>query len=277
MLKWFTNPAIMERVEKLEIPFNKYGIDKYGISKKHLGAFYTALGKLYHGYFSITTEGAQHIPDVGRAMVVGNHSGGIAIDGAMVIASLFFEKNPPRLAQSMLEKFITSLPFASHLSQRFGQMSGLPEHAIQLLENDRLLVVFPEGARGTAKLYKDRYSLVRFGRGFMRLALQTNTPIVPFAFIGGGEIFPTIANLYSLGRLVGAPYIPITRYLLPIPVPRPCQIYYGEAMHFEGDGMENDDVIEKYTNQVKDAVAGLIEKGRQQRYQLASSLKDEEG
>ena len=58
---------------------------------------------------------------------------------------------------------------------------GLPEHAVRLLEDDRLLLVFPEGARGTAKLFKDRNSLVRFGTGFMRLALQTGTPIVPTA------------------------------------------------------------------------------------------------
>jgi 1-acyl-sn-glycerol-3-phosphate acyltransferase len=45
-------------------------------------------------------------------------------------------------------------------------------------------MVFPEGARGTAKLYKERHSLVRFGTGFIRLALETRCPIIPFAFDG---------------------------------------------------------------------------------------------
>src|SRR4029077_13360162 len=99
----------------------------------------------------------------------------------------------PRLAQGMLEKFINRVPFASLWSNRCGQFTGLPEHAVRLLEDDRLLMVFPEGARGTAKLYKERHSLVQFGTGFMRLSLRTKTPIVPFGFIGGGEAVPTVA------------------------------------------------------------------------------------
>src|SRR5690606_31702790 len=112
--------------------------------------------------------------------------GGFAVDAGMVIASMFFEMDPPRLAQGMVEKFLARSPFAGTLLSRCGQFPGLPEHAVKLLEDERLLMVFPEGARGTAKLYKERYSLVNFGTGFMRLAMQTKTPIVPFGFLGGG-------------------------------------------------------------------------------------------
>jgi hypothetical protein len=45
-------------------------------------------------------------------MLVGNHSGGYALDGAMVIASTMLEMEPPRLAQGMAEKFINLLPVA---------------------------------------------------------------------------------------------------------------------------------------------------------------------
>ncbi len=253
---------IAERVEQLELPFNRRGYDPYGISKKHLAFFFTILEKLYRHYFAVKVEGIDNVPSKGRAMVVGNHSGGIAIDGLMVIASLFFDKEPPRLAQGMVEKFLNRLPWASTWSYRVGQFTGLPEHAVRLLEDERLLMVFPEGARGTAKLYRERYSLVRFGTGFMRLALKTKTPIIPFAFIGGGEAFPTIANLYTLGRILGVPYIPVTKYLLPIPLPYPCKILYGEPMLFEGNGNEEDEVILKYVEEVKSEIARLIEIGR---------------
>ena len=88
--------------------------------------------------------------------------GRIAIDGAMVIASCFLELDPPRLAQGMAEKFINRFPIASIWASRCGHFTGIPEHAQRLLEADRLLLVFPEGARGTAKLYKERNSLVDF-------------------------------------------------------------------------------------------------------------------
>jgi len=261
-LKSLIKEEIAQRVEQLDLPFNRFGYDPYGISKSHLAVFFTLLEKLYRHYFAVKVEGIENVPDKGRAMVVGNHSGGIAIDGAMVIASLFLDKEPPRLAQGMVEKFLNRIPWASIWSYRVGQFTGLPEHALRLLEEERLLMVFPEGARGTAKLYKDRYTLVRFGSGFMRLALKTNTPIIPFAFIGGGEAFPTVVNLTRLGQLFGFPYIPITKYLLPIPLPYPCKILYGQPMYFEGTGDEEDDIIFKYVDRVKEEISRLIQIGR---------------
>ena len=260
-----THPEVAERVDRLEIPFNRYGYDPYGVSQDYLGFAFTQIRRLYRSYFKVRCFGAEHIPPRGRVMLIGNHSGGVALDGMMVWASAFFELDPPRLAQGMIEKFLTRTPFASHWTMRAGQFTGLPEHAIRMLEDERLLMVFPEGARGTAKLYKDRYSLVRFGTGFMRLALQTGTPIVPFAFCGGGEAFPTIANLYRIGRLVGAPYIPVTAYGLPIFRPVPCQIYYGAPMTFSGTGTERDEVILGHVDEVKGTIARLIEIGVERR------------
>jgi 1-acyl-sn-glycerol-3-phosphate acyltransferase len=191
---------------------------------------------------------------------------------------MFFSKNPPRLAQGMVEKFMNKIPFASLLTSRTGQLTGLPEHAIRLLEDDRLLMVFPEGAKGTAKLYKDRYSLVRFGTGFMRLAMKTRTPIVPFAFLGGGAAFPTVTNAVGLGRLFGAPYVPITAYLLPVPLPVRLEVEYGEPMVFEGTGAEADTVIEGYVEQVRSKISDMIEAGRNRRETFAEqtlkSLRD---
>jgi 1-acyl-sn-glycerol-3-phosphate acyltransferase len=198
-------------------------------------------------------------------MLVGNHSGGYAIDAMMVWVSCFLELEPPRLAQGMAEKFINKVPFASMFSSRTGNFTGLPENAVHLLQNERLLMVFPEGARGTAKLYGERNSLVRFGTGFMRLALRTKAPIVPFAFIGGGEALPTVMNLYSLGKLFGMPYVPLTPYLLPIPRPVDLELYYSEPMVFEGTGDEEDGVIHEYVDQVKDRIATLIDDGQRVR------------
>ena len=62
----------------------------------------------------------------------------------MVIASCLLEKDPPRLAQGMAEKFMDRVPF-SRWASRTGHFAGLPEHAARLLEDDRLLMVFPEG------------------------------------------------------------------------------------------------------------------------------------
>ncbi len=256
---------IEDLVDRLELGFNTLGIDPYGVSKKHLRVFFTALGFLYRRYFRVQAFGIEHVPPRGRAMLVGNHSGGVAIDGAMVITSMLLEMNPPRLAHAMADKFINALPLASLWSSRTGQFTGLPEHAQRLLEDDRMLVVFPEGARGTAKLYAERYSLVDFGAGFVRLALKTKTPIIPFGFLGGGAAIPTITNAYALGKLVGVPYIPITPYLVSLPLPVNLEVHYGEPMVFDGNGTEEDSVIDGYVAQVKQRIADLIDGGRRSR------------
>ena len=257
--------TVADRVDRLEIPFNAYGIDPFGISKKHLTTAFEALRFFYKHYFSVESYGHVHVPRRGRAMLVGNHSGGVAIDGAMVLASSFFDMDPPRLAQGMAEKFINRVPFASLWASRLGQFTGLPEHAERLLEEDRLLLVFPEGARGTAKLYKERYSLVDFGTGFVRLALKTKTPIIPFGFLGGGDAVPTIANAYGIGKRIGVPYIPVTPYLFALPLPVKLEIHYGAPLVFSGTGSEEDEVIGAYVAQVKESIARLIEHGRRLR------------
>jgi 1-acyl-sn-glycerol-3-phosphate acyltransferase len=266
---------IEARIARLEIPFNRYGVDPYGASRWHLRWMLGLFGVLYRHYFSVKVFGIDKVPAHGRAMLVGNHSGGIAIDAAMVMAACFFEKEPPRLAQSMIEKFINKIPFASLWAGRTGQFVGLPEHAVRLLEDDRLLLVFPEGARGTAKLFPERHSLVEFGTGFARLALKTKSPIIPFGFLGGGEAMPTVANAYTLGKLLGVPYVPITPYGLPLPLPAAMQVRFGEPLVFTGDGTEDDDVIQGYVDEVKRRIADLIAEGKKPQPSLLNGPQGE--
>ncbi|MCC7539479.1 MAG: 1-acyl-sn-glycerol-3-phosphate acyltransferase [Deltaproteobacteria bacterium] len=253
--------SIPERVKRIELPWNRHGYDPYGISRRHLVVFYRFLAMLRR-YFDVRVHGIENVPARGGAMLVGNHSGGVALDGAMVIASTFFDMDPPRLAQGMAEKFLNLVPFAAQWSYRTGNFTGLPEHATKLLGDGRLLMVFPEGARGTAKLYPERYSLVEFGTGFMRLALSSRVPIVPFAFLGGGEAIPTVYNAKTLGKLVGAPYVPFTPYVFPVPLPVRLDLFYGEPMRFEGTGDEDDEHVHGFVTEVKTRIASMLETGR---------------
>jgi 1-acyl-sn-glycerol-3-phosphate acyltransferase len=253
---------VRARVERLGLPWNAYGSDRYGVSKEDLVWFFSAASFLYRHYFRVRAVGTEHVPAQGRAMLVGNHSGGIALDALMVIAAMFLEKEPPRLAQAMAEKFLAAAPFAARLTSRLGLLTGLPAHVEQLLDDERLLLVFPEGARGTAKLYWQRDSLVHFGTGFLRLALQKRCPIIPFGFVGGGVAIPTVINSYRLGKLIGAPYVPFTPWIAPLPLPVRLEVYFGAPMRFDGDGREDDATIESKVEEVKRRIADLIAQGR---------------
>jgi 1-acyl-sn-glycerol-3-phosphate acyltransferase len=162
----------------------------------------------------------------------------------------------------MVDKFIHRFPGASQFMARTGQFVGNPDQAIRLLRDERLILVFPEGARGTAKLAKEADTLVAFGTGFMRLALETNSPIIPFGFVGGGEALPTVANLRRLGKMLGVPYIPVTKWGVLVPKPTRFQLLYGKPMYFEGTGHERDEVVNDMVEQVKERIADLIRQGR---------------
>ena len=256
------DPEVAARVEALDLQFNKFGVDPFGIDKDELTRSVSAFAWIYRFYFKVDVYGLENVPSRGRAVLIGNHSGGVAIDAMMVMGSMLLDASPPRLPHGMIDKFIHEFPGASQFMARTGQFTGNPDQAKRLLRAERLLLVFPEGARGTAKLAKDADSLVDFGTGFMRLALETKTPIVPFAFVGGGEALPTVANLRRLGRLFGVPYIPVTKWGVLIPKPTRFQLLYGKPMVFEGSGHERDEVVHGMVAQVKERIRDLIQQGR---------------
>ncbi len=265
LLSRLTSEEVKERLERLDVSFGPYGYDRLGLSKRYIGAFYTALEPLYRRYFRVAVSGLERVPAEGRAMLIGNHSGGVPVDAAMLVCSLFFDHDPPRHAHGMVEKFAQNLPFLSSVFSRLGQLSGLPEHAAQILSDERLLLVFPEGVRGTGKLFKDRYQLARFGTGFVRIALQNKSPIIPFAFVGGEEAMPVVYHAEPLARLLGVPYVPIPKHVLPVPKPVVCELLYGEPITLEGDGGEPDEVILGHVARVREAIAALIAQGRARR------------
>ena len=256
-----TDPEIAAHLRRLPIEFGKFGFDEFGVSRKAIGQFYTPFAWFYRHYLNVTTFGIDNVPANGPALLIGNHSGGIGVDAAMTMTSLILNRDTPRLAHGMAEYLFNRWPFTSILMSRVGHLTGLPEHGERLLGAGRIVVAFPEGARGTGKLYKDRYKLVRFGTGFMRLAMRCGVPIVPFAFVGGEETFPTLFHLKKLARLVGAPYVPVAPHLLLFPLPVSCQIHFGAPLRFPGDGSESDEDVAANVATVKEHVAQLIASG----------------
>ena len=80
-----------------------------------------------------------------------------------------------------------------------------------LFDEEQLVLVFPEGRKGTDKLYKDRYRLRRFGRGgFVEAAMRAQAPNVPVCVVGAEESAPIFAHLNPLAKLTGLTYFPIT-------------------------------------------------------------------
>ncbi len=146
-------------------------------------------------------------------------------------------------------------------------MVGDPINCRNLLEADNAILVFPEGARGCGKVWSKRYQLERFGRGFMRLALQTNTPIVPIAVVGAEESIPSMFDAKPLARLLGAPYFPVPPHLplvglaAYLPLPTKFHIHFGKPMVFDGPFDDEDDAIQEKVEVVRSTVQRMLDEG----------------
>src|SRR5512142_2697484 len=227
-------PGTRARVEKLTPPSNEYGVDPYGLDIEYIIAAIAPLLWLYKRYFRVELHGVDRVPSEGRVLVVSNHSGQLPFDAAMIEVGLLVDKDPPRVARALIERWVPTLPFVSTFMARCGQIVGTPENCRRLLAADEALLLFPEGVRGLNKLFTERYRLRKFGVGFRRLAHESGTPIVPCGVVGAQEQAPAIADLKPLAKMLGFPAFPITPTLLPLPLPSRYHVWFGPPMRFAG-------------------------------------------
>ena len=200
---------------------------------------------MYRYYFRAEAFGIEHVPTNGRVMLVSNHSGQLPFDALVIGSACFLEPTQPRLVRAMVEFFVPTHPVRELPVRALGSNH---RHAGELSAAARERggrARVPEGARGISKPFSQRYQLAPFGRGFMRLALETDAPIVPVAVIGAEEQAPAI-NMKPLARLLRMPAFPIVPYppfVAAMPLPVKYRVYFGEPMQFTGDPDDDDDAL----------------------------------
>ena len=254
-------------LDRLPSEVNEFGYDPWGLHPETAVRTLFATRWLYRTWFRTEVHGIENIPE-GRVLLIANHGGQLPLDGLIVGTATALEGNPPRILRAMVERWVPTLPFVSTLFARCGQIVGNRDDCRKLLENEQAVLVFPEGVRGSGKTIWHRYELQRFGLGFMRLALETGAPIVPVGVVGSEESIPSVLDLKSVARLVGAPYLPVPATLpllgplSMLPLPTKFILHFGEPMQFGGNPDASDAEVHDKVEQVKDAMRGLIQRGR---------------
>ena len=249
----------------------EYSTDPYGLDREVIEIVRPFLRFMYRTWWRVEVEGLERVPAEGRALLVANHSGVLPWDGAM-IATAVAEDHPAkndRIVRSLHLHWFSTLPFVAPALAAVGQVPGLPENAVRLLESDELVCVFPEGLKGVGKLYKDRYKLARFGRGgFVQAALRAQAPLIPVAVVGAEEIYPMLADAQPIARLLGMPYFPITPFfpwlgpLGVVPLPTRWSITFCEPLHTEEyDPAAADDplIVLGLTEMVRERIQATID------------------
>jgi 1-acyl-sn-glycerol-3-phosphate acyltransferase len=253
-----------------------YPEDEWGFDEDFAELVEPFFGFLYERWWRVQVEGAHNVPAHGRAMLAANHAGILPWDATMVALALLREHPLPRHPRFLVLDWAFDLPWISIFLRKVGGVVASPYNALRLLEQDHLVAVFPEGVKGTGKPFGERYRLQRFGRGgFVEIAIRAGAPIVPVAVVGSEEIYPKLADVPPLARLIGAPFFPVTPtfpWLGPlgaVPLPSRWRIEFCEPIETAslGPGAADDrGAVLGLTDRVRDTVqqalyANLVKRG----------------
>jgi 1-acyl-sn-glycerol-3-phosphate acyltransferase len=189
----------------------RYEEDDWGFDEEFVELVFPFFEFLYERWWRVAATGVHNVPSHRRALLAANHAGILPWDATMISFAIQREHPLPRFPRFLVLNWAFDLPFISVAMRKVGGVVASPYNALQLLEEDELVAVFPEGVKGAGKSFRERYRLQRFGRGgFVEIALRTGSPIVPVAVVGSEEIYPKLGDAPTVGRLLGAPYFPLT-------------------------------------------------------------------
>lgn len=255
-----------------------YTVDEFGFDP-HLNnsIFLPILRVLFRSWFRVEVSGIENLPESGAALVVANHAGVLPFDGLMTSVAVHDNHPAHRDLRLLAADMVFDMPMVGQAARKAGHTMACTSDAHRLLAAGELTAVFPEGYKGLGKHFKDRYKLQRFGRGgFVSAALRTKAPIVPCSIVGSEEIYPMIADVKLLARLMGLPYFPITP-LFPlagpvglVPLPSKWHIQFGEPIEtadYDESAAEDPMVTFELTDQVRETIQQTL-------YQLLANRRN---
>lgn len=243
----------------------EYSVDEFGFDPHITNAiFLPLLRTLFRSWFRVEVSGIENLPVSGAALVVANHAGVLPFDGLMTQVAVHDHHPAHRDLRLLAADLVFDLPMVGQAARKAGHTVACTTDAHRLLANGELTAVFPEGFKGLGKNFKDRYKLQRFGRGgFVSAALRAHAPIVPCSIVGSEEIYPMMADVKLLARLLGLPYFPVTP-LFPLagplgllPLPSKWHIQFGEPIEtadYDETAADDPMITFELTDQVRETI-----------------------
>ena len=195
-------------------PARQSDVDKWGRSEHIRSLTRRLYDPLYKYWFRVEWEGFDRLPKDGGALLVSNHAGAIPPDAPAIMHGIETELGRP--VYGLAEYLFRALPAIGTMWSRVGGVPAHPDNAYRLLHDEKQLVlVFPEGTKGTGKHYSQRYQLRRFGRGgFVEIAMRSGVPVIPLAVVGAEESMPILWKSNRLAKMLNVPYVPVTANML---------------------------------------------------------------
>ncbi len=211
--------------------YDDHGFDRDYVDRRGRGLFRF----LHDRYWRVEVKGLEHVPETGKAVLVGIHRGHQPYDAVMALHLLATRRR--RYPRFLIHPTLVKFPFLASFITRCGGLHACQENADWVLEHDRILGVFPEGIRGTFRRYRNAYRLGKFGRDeFVKIALRHQAPIIPFVTVGSAEIFPILGKLRWgwFKRATEWPCLPITPTMSTVPLPSKWHTWFLDPIPVAG-------------------------------------------
>jgi len=185
-------------------------VDEFGMDEVVLRRARPLFEFLYERYWRVDLGGLEQLPAQGPCLLVANHSGLLPYDGLMLAHAIERAHPSGERPRFFVADWLMTLPFVQPYLARLGGVRACRENAERLLGAGRFVLVFPEGVKGAAKVFRERYRLKRFGRGgVIRVALESGAPLVPVGIVGAEEAHPILFRWRPPLRM-GLPFVPVT-------------------------------------------------------------------
>lgn len=242
-----------------------YAVDEFGFDPQYNDAVVLpTLRFFYDKWFRVEVSGIENLPDTGPGLLVANHAGTLPFDGPMLSVAVRDHHPAHRDLRLLAADIVFDMPVVGPVARKAGHTMACTADANRLLAAGELTAVFPEGYKGLGKPFRDRYKLQRFGRGgFVSAALRARAPIIPCSIIGSEEIYPMLADVTLLARVLGMPYFPITP-LFPlagplglVPLPSKWHIAFGtpvDTADYDEAAADDPMVTFEITDQVRETI-----------------------
>jgi 1-acyl-sn-glycerol-3-phosphate acyltransferase len=262
--------AIQRRVSALGMSERSGEVDEFGMDEIVLRRARPILDLLFDHYWRIDFYDADRIPTQQPCLLVANHSGLLPYDGLM-LSHAISRLGPDRRPRFLVADWLVTLPFVQPYLARLGGVRACRENAERLIGSGKSVVAFPEGQKGAAKVFRQRYRLQRFGRGgIVRVALKTRAPIVPVGVVGAEEAHPILFKWGLPARAMGLPFLPVTPtfpWLGPLgllPLPTKWIIRVGEPIrvdHLDPEAASDELLISRVTEDLRGQIQNLVDTG----------------
>lgn len=207
-------------------------------------------------YFRMEIEGVENIPRRGPVIIAPNHSGFSGFDAFLL--GHIVQQEAKRVPRVLTHHFWFLTETTAIPAQKMGFTEATYENGVNALKKGNAIIIFPEGEYGNFKPTTERYQLQEFKRGFVRMALECQCPIVPVAILGAEETHINLKTLKFTKFLKGS-VIPLPLNVLPLPAKWKIRFLEPIYLPYKPSSIDDAELVHEIAQDVQEKIQTAIE------------------